>query len=93
MNVRVRPKRPESILLRRREFRRGHARASATERPERAVASPDRPVPGGQTREQRSRERGPLQDHATYSCGCGFVFEAAVCTTVGCPHCGGTQAW
>jgi hypothetical protein len=28
-----------------------------------------------------------------YSCGCGFVFQAAVSTSVGCPHCGGSQAW
>jgi hypothetical protein len=46
-----------------------------------------------------SRERGtcsgrPLtNDEAVYSCQCGFVFEAPVSTSVGCPHCGGTQAW
>jgi hypothetical protein len=28
-----------------------------------------------------------------YSCSCGFVFEALVSTSVGCPHCGDTQAW
>jgi DNA-directed RNA polymerase subunit RPC12/RpoP len=28
-----------------------------------------------------------------YSCGCGFVFEAQVSTSVDCPHCGGPQAW
>jgi hypothetical protein len=28
-----------------------------------------------------------------YTCHCGFVFEAPVSTSVGCPHCGGTQAW
>lgn len=33
------------------------------------------------------------QDHATYACRCGYVFEAAVSTSVGCPHCGDAQAW
>jgi hypothetical protein len=32
-------------------------------------------------------------DHAVYNCHCGMVFEAPVSTSVGCPHCGGTQAW
>jgi hypothetical protein len=42
---------------------------------------------------RRSRERGPLQDHAVYSCECGYVFVAVVSTSVSCPHCGGHQAW
>ena len=33
------------------------------------------------------------EDQAMYSCGCGFIFQAAVSTSVGCPHCGGSQAW
>lgn len=41
----------------------------------------------------RERDAGGPQDLAAYRCSCGFVFEAAVSTTVGCPHCGGTQAW
>jgi hypothetical protein len=41
----------------------------------------------------RRREGGAPQDQAIYSCSCGFVFEAHVSTSVGCPHCGGTQAW
>jgi hypothetical protein len=32
-------------------------------------------------------------DHATYTCVCGFVFAAPVTTSVDCPHCGDTQAW
>jgi hypothetical protein len=28
-----------------------------------------------------------------YSCECGYIFQAAVSTSVGCPHCGGSQAW
>lgn len=39
------------------------------------------------------RQGGSLQDQALYSCSCGYVFNAAVSTSVGCPHCGGTQAW
>jgi hypothetical protein len=43
--------------------------------------------------EARQRHGGPSQDRALYTCGCGYVFEAPVSTSVGCPHCGGTQAW
>jgi rubrerythrin len=35
----------------------------------------------------------PNEDHAIYNCECGFVFEADVSTSVGCPHCGRYQAW
>ena len=52
-----------------------------------ATLSAKRPAPG------RRRELGPVQDQALYTCECGFVFKAAVSTSVGCPHCGGTQAW
>ena len=47
----------------------------------------------GHAAAERRREAGAPQDQAVYSCGCGFVFEAQVSTSVGCPHCGGTQAW
>jgi predicted Zn-ribbon and HTH transcriptional regulator len=30
---------------------------------------------------------------ASYVCGCGYVFSAAVSTTVTCPHCRADQAW
>lgn len=43
-------------------------------------------------REQPADER-LASDHAQYTCVCGFVFEAPVSTSVGCPHCGGKQAW
>jgi hypothetical protein len=33
------------------------------------------------------------QDAAIYSCSCGFVFKAAVSTSVDCPHCGTAQGW
>jgi hypothetical protein len=39
------------------------------------------------------RTSGPSQDQALYNCHCGYVFNALVSTTVGCPHCGNTQAW
>jgi hypothetical protein len=42
--------------------------------------------------EPRRRE-SQSQDNALYNCGCGFVFEAPVTTSVDCPHCGGYQAW
>jgi hypothetical protein len=45
------------------------------------------------TATRRRREAGAPQDQAVYSCSCGFVFEAQVSTSVGCPHCGSTQAW
>ncbi len=35
----------------------------------------------------------PDLDVAVYTCSCGYVFEAAVSTGVGCPHCGDRQAW
>jgi len=41
----------------------------------------------------RQRHGGPSQDRALYTCGCGYVFEAPVSTSVDCPHCGGEQAW
>jgi hypothetical protein len=42
---------------------------------------------------KRAREAGGPIDRACYSCQCGYVFEAAVSTTVSCPHCGAGQAW
>jgi hypothetical protein len=42
---------------------------------------------------RRRREAGGMQDEAVYTCQCGFVFHAPVSTSVGCPHCGGAQAW
>jgi hypothetical protein len=41
--------------------------------------------------DQRGGDRP--QDEATYRCGCGYVFTAAVSTSVGCPYCGDAQAW
>jgi hypothetical protein len=42
---------------------------------------------------ERNQRANVSQDAALYSCACGFVFKAAVTTSVGCPHCGTDQAW
>ncbi|HEX4806686.1 MAG TPA: hypothetical protein VFU94_12370 [Conexibacter sp.] len=41
----------------------------------------------------RERAAGGPEDRAAYRCACGCVFEAPVSTNVGCPNCGGEQAW
>ena len=43
--------------------------------------------------ERRLRDAGGPDDRATYSCGCGLLFEAPVTTSVPCPHCHTVQAW
>jgi hypothetical protein len=43
--------------------------------------------------ERRLRSSGGPDDRAHYRCGCGYVFEASVSTSVACPHCGTGQAW
>jgi hypothetical protein len=87
MTVLVRPKRAESIRRRR-------------ETPERRVAA--RSTAAGAAapaHEHRSEDhhiwngQRLANDRALYTCQCGYVFEAPVSTSVGCPHCGGTQAW
>jgi hypothetical protein len=42
---------------------------------------------------ERNKRANVSQDAALYSCACGYVFKAAVTTSVGCPHCGTDQAW
>jgi len=42
---------------------------------------------------ERVREAGGPVDRACYACQCGYLFNAAVSTTVTCPHCGTGQAW
>ena len=73
----------------RRSGRRVHAPARPA--PEAAASEPagvdDHP------HERRARESGGPIDNAAYSCACGYVFEAAVSTSVRCPHCGTEQAW
>ena len=41
----------------------------------------------------RTKRSGGPEDRALYSCSCGYAFKADVSPSVGCPHCGTTQAW
>jgi hypothetical protein len=41
----------------------------------------------------RAKRSGGPEDRALYSCSCGYAFTAEVSTSVGCPHCGTSQAW
>ena len=67
-------------------------RASSTRRGHRAPHTVPA-APEDRSPEARSREAGGPIDHAHYSCVCGYAFEAAVSTSVSCPHCGAGQAW
>ena len=75
-----------------RRYRRAHRRraddAVAVES-ETASRPPARRDPDA----QRVREAGGPVDHASYTCGCGYLFSASVSTSVACPHCGAYQAW
>jgi hypothetical protein len=72
-----------------------------TERPARAKrrrvvrgAAPRRAQPTAKPTPTRDQARvGPPQDRATYKCSCGYIFQADVTTSVGCPHCGSELAW
>jgi hypothetical protein len=80
--MRTRPK-PSTQTRRPAPGRRGgHLPA----RPAASAVSPSCP-------EDRVREAGGPRDLALYGCSCGFQFEAAVSTSVSCPHCGTGQAW
>ena len=81
--MRVRPRRN---TISSRPERRAHPAAQAFPTPATAPAD-DHP------QERRARESGGPVDRATYSCGCGMVFDAPVSTSVCCPHCGAGQAW
>jgi rubrerythrin len=86
--MRVRPKRQaeprHTLIPRRREA------AILRERP---PAEPEVEPDGEHVHEERMRASGGPEDNALYRCMCGFAFEAAVSTTVACPHCGTGQAW
>jgi hypothetical protein len=43
--------------------------------------------------ERRMRDAGGPHDRACYACGCGYLFEAPVSTSVHCPNCDTVQAW
>jgi hypothetical protein len=90
----VRPKRGESSARRRGRARTGRnvPRAKLASEPASSQTPgimSERPAP----RASRKRTGGPSEDTAVYSCQCGYVFEASVSTSVGCPQCGHTQAW
>ena len=67
--------------------RRRSARHDRPERPAPKPASPE------SQEKQAARRGGGPEDRALYACMCGFAFKAAVTTSVGCPHCGTSQAW
>ena len=91
MNVQVRPKRSAEQLRR----RRPRSRTGAEDRPSLQRQASPLPAPALASPRARSAapQPGPSQDRLLYNCHCGFVFEAPVSTSVGCPHCGDTQAW
>jgi hypothetical protein len=72
----------QTLSLNRR--RRAPRRPSLLTRRARHAAAPSR---------ERNQRANVSQDAALYSCACGYVFTAAVTTSVGCPHCGSDQAW
>ncbi len=63
-----------------------------TGRPRAHAVADERPLTSAPARAERRLEPA-AEDHAMYSCECGFIFKATVSTSVGCPHCGGSQAW
>jgi hypothetical protein len=92
MTVLARTKIGAARIGRYREGRQGRA-AGRGEAPGSPGPTQTTPAHGATAMARRRREAGAPQDKAVYSCHCGFVFEAQVSTSVGCPHCGGTQAW
>jgi rubrerythrin len=68
-------------------------RSEQRERPQRRFASTESVASGSAPAARHRLHHDPVQDTAVYNCSCGFVFEADVQTTVGCPHCGAEQAW
>jgi hypothetical protein len=82
-------------LMRTPSTRRSSRGAHAATRP-----APEAPAPEARAasaedhpQERRARESGGPIDNAQYNCECGLVFDAAVSTSVQCPHCGTAQAW
>ena len=80
--MRVRPKRS---LITRRLDRSVHPAQRTPEAVE--------PTPEGHPMQRRAKQSGGPIDNAQYRCGCGYIFHAAVSTSVACPHCGTSQAW
>lgn len=50
-------------------------------------------LPHDKTETDSARRAGGPEDRALYLCDCGAAFTAPVSTSVGCPSCGGDQAW
>jgi hypothetical protein len=77
--------------------RRKHAPKAAPAPHDAAAAAepaPGRRAAGGcDPAVDRVRSAGGPIDNAVYTCCCGYLFSAAVSTTVVCPHCGTDQAW
>ena len=82
VKTRQQPRRTRSL---RPQLGRSSKRAPAT--------APDDSLPASAASDTRERDAGGPEDHALYHCHCGYIFQASVSTTVGCPHCGGAQAW
>lgn len=59
----------------------------------RAATGERREAERQRSRPKPARRAVACDDKAFYTCGCGYAFTANVSTTVGCPHCGTTQAW
>ncbi|HXD55172.1 MAG TPA: hypothetical protein VN618_10505 [Solirubrobacteraceae bacterium] len=79
---------------RERPERRSHERRTQQRRTEPRVIVMDAPPSDGyDPAVDRVRSAGGPLDVAVYTCGCGYLFSAAVSTTVCCPHCGTDQAW
>ena len=96
MTVLARDKSGATLLRRHRDGRPGRVAQppkAETTPPATPTPSTASPEPDAMTPQRRRREAGAPQDQAMYTCQCGFVFEAQVSTSVGCPHCGGAQAW
>jgi len=93
----MRPRLLHPIRDRERTERRTHERRSRQRRAEPRVIVMDEPpaVHGAccDPAVDRARSAGGPLDVAVYTCGCGYLFSAAVSTTVSCPHCGTDQAW
>ncbi len=90
--MRVRPKRSSSGTRRLPgPSRRPHVKLPGRAEPE-VAPEPNVPI-DDHPDERRARESGGPLDRARYDCTCGYAFDAAVSTSVTCPHCGAGQAW
>jgi hypothetical protein len=79
-------------LTQRITFRTDRSARPRRRRVARVLPAPAKTEPDSTPTRDQARV-GPPQDRATYNCGCGFIFQADVTTSVGCPHCGCELAW